>query len=98
MERYEVSRRVQSKCEEIPTKIAPNRDTSTQWKLQENIYLGAVAKYGPGSIRHAGGKCIHVLNGAFPKPKDETQLVLYDGCGQNQLEFVFANGLIKLTK
>ena len=98
MERYEVSIRVQSKCGEIRTRIAPNTDTSTQWKLQENIYLGAVAKYGPGSIRHAGGKCIHVLNGAFTKPKDETQLVLYDGCGQNRLEFVFANGLIKLTK
>ena len=66
--------------------------------MQQNIYLGAVAKYGPGSIRHAGGKCIHVLNGGHAKPKDETQLVLYDGCGQNRLEFVFANGLIKLTK
>ncbi|XP_057298293.1 MAM and LDL-receptor class A domain-containing protein 2-like isoform X2 [Hydractinia symbiolongicarpus] len=59
---------------------------------------GAVQRQGPGSIKHSGGKCIHVLNGAFKKPKEMQPLVVYNGCGQDRLEFVLQpDGSFKMT-
>ena len=48
---------------------------------------------------HLGGKCIHVLGGAWNKPKDDQPLVTYEGCGQSRLQFVLtSDGLLKLSK
>ncbi|XP_047128245.1 MAM and LDL-receptor class A domain-containing protein 1 isoform X1 [Hydra vulgaris] len=74
-------------------------DTSDSGPSTDHTFgNGAVTLYGPGSIRHISAKCIHVLNGAHIKPKDDTTLVLYEGCGQNRLEFqLTSDGLLKLT-
>jgi len=62
------------------------------------IPIGAVGPNGPGSLRHSGGKCVHVHQGAYSKPKDDTPLVIYTGCGQDRLEFEFTGGNLQLTK
>lgn len=59
---------------------------------------GAVGPNGPGSLLHVGGKCVHVDQGAWSKPKDGTSLVIYTGCGQDRLEFEYVNRNIKLKK
>ena len=54
---------------------------------------------GPGSIRHYGGKCIHVLGAAYLRPKNGENIVLYQGCGEEQQEFqLWPNGSLMLTK
>lgn len=62
------------------------------------VYIGAVGPYGPGSVKHSSGQCIHVSKGAWVKPKDNQPLVLYFGCGQDRLEFQLTNGNLKLTQ
>eukprot|EP00795_Rhopilema_esculentum_P012712 gene12712-3431_t len=59
---------------------------------------GAVGPRGPGSLVQVGGKCLHVLNGAWTKPANDQPLVTYDGCGQQRLEFLLTpTGLLKHT-
>ncbi|CAB3989870.1 MAM and LDL-receptor class A domain-containing 1-like [Paramuricea clavata] len=54
---------------------------------------------GPGSIRHSGGKCIHVLLDTFNKPKEGQFLVTYEGCAKDRLEFqLWPNGTLMLTR
>ena len=54
---------------------------------------------GPGSIRHYGGKCIHVLGAAYLRPKNGEYIVLYQGCGEEQQEFqLWPNGSLMLTR
>ena len=54
---------------------------------------------GPGSIKHSGGKCIHVLLGAFNKPKEGQFLVTYTACGLDRLEFqLLPSGILMFTK
>ena len=60
---------------------------------------GAVGPKGPGSLAHTSGKCLHVLNGAHSKPRNDQPLVTYVGCGQARLEFVLGNdGYLRHTK
>ena len=60
---------------------------------------GAVGPRGPGSLVQVGGKCLHVLNGAWTKPANDQPLVTYDGCGQQRLEFLLTpTGLLKHTR
>ena len=62
------------------------------------IGKGAVGPRGPGSLVQIGGKCLHVLNGAWTKPANDQPLVTYDGCGQQRLEFqLLPNGQLKHT-
>ncbi|CAB4036292.1 RNA-directed DNA polymerase from mobile element jockey, partial [Paramuricea clavata] len=50
-------------------------------------------------MRHIGGKCIHVLGGAFTKPKVGQFLVIYDGCVKDRLEFqLWPSGILLLTR
>ena len=50
-------------------------------------------------MRHSGGKCIHVLLGAFTKPKEGQFLVTHDGCLEDRLEFqLWPSGILILTR
>lgn len=57
--------------------------------IQQGVVL---SDNGPGSLQQAlSGKCLHILAGAFTKPKDGTSVVYYDGCGESRLEFSFTS-------
>lgn len=54
---------------------------------------------GPGSIKHHGGKCIHILGAAYLRPKNGEYIVVYPGCGEEQQEFkLWPNGSLMLTR
>ena len=54
---------------------------------------------GPGSIQHRGGKCIHINLGGYTRPQDGQVLVVYQGCGEDRLEFkLYPNGILMHTK
>eukprot|EP00794_Sanderia_malayensis_P017044 gene17044-18759_t len=64
--------------------------------FDHTIGKGAVGPRGPGSLVHVAGKCIHVLGGAWSKPRNDQPLVTYAGCGQTRLEFILtSDGLLK---
>lgn len=61
---------------------------------------GVVGPNGPGSLQHMlSAKCLHIYLGGWSKPKEGTTIVLYDGCGENRLEFqLTSDGYLKWTK
>ena len=54
---------------------------------------------GPGSIEHYGKKCIHVFGAAYSRPPIGKNIVVYQGCGEEQQEFqLWPNGSLMLTR
>jgi hypothetical protein len=49
------------------------------------------------SLKHYGGKCIHPLGGSST-PGNFKEAVLFDGCGENRLQFYFTDPVNKTGK
>ena len=62
------------------------------------IILGATTSKGPGSIKHAAGKCIRSIKRGHDKPPEDSEMVFYTGCGKDKMEFKLdANDHLRLT-
>ena len=61
---------------------------------------GVVGANGPGSLQHmSSAKCLHIYLGGFTKPPEGNKIVIYDGCGENRLEFqLTSDGYLKWTR